>query len=98
MKLLDTNILATRGLVCYIYDILKDSNPNNKEKIDTLDKLQNLKLPVFQLTDIPNPINSIQEIIDICEDPKTKEHLNQQDLEFDGLVIKVKENNLRSIL
>jgi hypothetical protein len=42
--------------------------------------------------------NKISEIIKICKDPKTKEKLQKEDIDFDGLVIKVKENNLREII
>ena len=89
IKLLDTNIVAERWLACYIYDILE----SNKSV-----ELTELWLPIFQLENISTKINSIQEIIVICEDQETKKYLDSQDLEFDWLVIKVSDTNTRDII
>jgi len=40
----------------------------------------------------------IGEIIKLCEDPTTKKYLEQQDIEFDGLVIKVESEQQRGII
>jgi hypothetical protein len=38
------------------------------------------------------------EIITLCEDTETKKYLEQQDIEFDGLVIKVEDEKQRKII
>jgi NAD-dependent DNA ligase len=54
-----------------------------------------LGLPVYPRT---KTATSIEEIITICEDTKVKEELEKQDIDFDGLVIKIKEENIRNKL
>jgi hypothetical protein len=41
---------------------------------------------------------NIQEVINLCEDPETKKMLEKQDIEFDGLVIKVENQEQREII
>lgn len=41
---------------------------------------------------------SIDEVVKICLDPKTKEHLESFDYDFDGLVIKIVGEQNRQIL
>jgi hypothetical protein len=43
-------------------------------------------------------MDTIQEIIDLCQDPATKKYLEQQDIEFDGLVIKTESLQQREII
>lgn len=85
IKLLDPKEVAKRGLVCYTYDILTDSNLS----------LTELWLPVFSRG---KDMETIEEIISFCEDTTTKKELDQQDSEFDGLVIKVKDQQQREII
>ena len=40
----------------------------------------------------------MQEVVDICLDPKTQEFFHAQDNDFDGLVIKMNELTNRDIL
>ncbi len=90
IKLLDPKEVSKRGLVCYIYDILK-------YQTSTLgfQPLIELWLPVFPRN---KDLHIIQEIIALCEDPETKKYLEQQDIEFDGLVIKVQDEQQREII
>jgi len=88
IKLLDPKEVSKRGLVCYVYDIL---NNIQLPKWTTLADL----LPVFPRE---KDMETIQEIIKLCEDPTTKKYLEQQDIEFDGLVIKVKNEQQREII
>lgn len=92
IKLLDTNIVAKRWLVCYVYDILSNTD------IDSDANIEKFWLPIFKLNTTTHKIESIQKIINICEDQKTKQNLDDQNLAFDGLVIKITDNNIRSIL
>ncbi len=108
IKLLDSKEVEKRGLVCYVYDILsliepKDENTNTSISRKTItwedpkkgNTLENLWLPVYPRS---KTATSIEEIIEICEDAKIKEELDKQDIDFDGLVIKVKEENIRNKL
>ncbi len=92
LKQLDTNITASRNLQCFIYEILYDKSPFKK---GGRGDLKSLWLPTY--SEIFSSKN-IEEIIKVCEDPKTKEDLQKKDIDFDGLVIKVKENKLREII
>jgi DNA ligase (NAD+) len=42
--------------------------------------------------------NTIEEVVSICMDQTIKSKLDSMDIEFDGLVIKIKDNNLRELL
>ena len=41
---------------------------------------------------------SIGEVIEVCQDQTIKNTLDNKDVEFDGLVIKVSDNQTRAIL
>jgi len=85
IKLLDPKEVSKRGLVCFIYDILTESK----------NSLEELWLPVFSRE---KELHTIQEVITLCENPETKKYLEQQDIEFDGLVIKVQDKQQRQII
>ena len=88
IKLLDPKEVAKRGLICHIYDILNDIElPKGTALIDIF--------PVF-----PREKTSldIKEVIKLCEEPETKKMLESQDIEFDGLVIKVESLEQREII
>jgi NAD-dependent DNA ligase len=57
-------------------------------QLDHLTYLQQLGFTVDYWT---REVLSIDEIVQICQDPATLEEFNQQDIEFDGIVIKVME-------
>ncbi|HKL43987.1 MAG TPA: NAD-dependent DNA ligase LigA, partial [Candidatus Absconditabacterales bacterium] len=114
LKQLNTNITASRNLQCFSYDILHKSVIStemsnnegsgeislNKKKDFSQDMILEMTLQGLGLPTYPN-INSsqnIENIIEICENKKTKENLQKEDIDFDGLVIKVKENELRTII
>ncbi|MCX6824627.1 MAG: NAD-dependent DNA ligase LigA [candidate division SR1 bacterium] len=80
IKLLDPQEVKKRGLVCYVYDILNEEAnlPAGKNLSDFF--------PVFPRH---KDLNTIQEVIKLCEDIETKRYLEQENIEFDGLVIKV---------
>lgn len=113
LKQLDPNITASRNLQCFIYEILYANIISTKliklahgEISSTINKdfsqditvemtIKNLWLPTYSVI---KSSNNIQDIIKICEDPKTKNNLQQEDVDFDWLVIKVEWNNLRRII
>lgn len=85
LKLLDTNEVAKRWLICYVYDIIQG---------------QDSLLSEFDSYTTPKTRNhiSMNEIITLINDQKTKEELLQADSDFDGLVIKIADLDLREIL
>ncbi len=96
IKLLDPKEVAKRGLVVYIYDILASSiKPVRPAGGHQASSLTDLGLPVFprEKTGL-----HIKEIIALCEDPATKKFLEDQDIEFDGLVIKTESLQQRDII
>ena len=92
IKLLDPKEVAKRGLICYVYDVLAWSLKLEAWRQNNLEKLW---FPVFPRSE---DRKNIQEVIDLCENPETKKHLEQQDIEFDGLVIKIKDEHQRKII
>lgn len=80
IKLLDSGEVAKRGLVCFVYDILSP---------DSIIDLKELWFPIFSLPGKGNELQTIDEVIAYCQDPKIKQFLDEQDYDFDGLVIKI---------
>jgi len=96
IKLLDSNEVKKRGLVCFVYDIIytnsKATIPKTHEKI--IKRLKKYGLPVFERH---QKKDNIDEIIKLCTN-KTHQILKEYDYDFDGLVIKVNEINIRQKL
>ena len=92
IKLLNPKEVAKRGLVIYIYDVLAWSL---KLEAWSQNNLEKLWLPVF-----PREKKGLHigEIIKLCEDPATKKFLEEQDIEFDGLVIKTEDEHHRELI
>lgn len=87
IKLLDSKEVAKRKLACFVYDVLQYS--------DETINLESLWLPVFLRS---KECSSIQEVINACLDSTIKQQLESEDFDFDGLVIKVKDQLQRDIL
>lgn len=88
LKQLDTNITASRNLQCFVYEILYSENRHSES-------IKSLWLPVYnEIT----KSNNIKDIIKTCENIETKKQLDLEDIEFDWLVIKIEEWNLRTIV
>ena len=105
IKLLDSNEAKRRKLDCFVYDILhyvtKEQLENNRTQLtsrkyfssDETDKIfKKYWLPVFPRK---KDCHFISEVIDICNNVETKKYLEKQDIEFDWLVIKVKDTDQR---
>lgn len=43
-------------------------------------------------------VQTIEEVIAICESPTTKNYFDAEDIEFDGIVIKINELDIRQAL
>lgn len=77
---MDPAEVAKRGLTCLVYDILEG---------DTRLDLRELGFPTVELPAKSKMLSTIQEVIGVCLDPKIKQFLDEQDYDFDGLVIKL---------
>lgn len=86
IKLLDSWEVSKRWLICFVYDILSET-----KDID----IKQLWLPIF---DRKTTSDNIQDVINICLDEETKSYLDNQDCDFDWLVIKVEDNTQREII
>ena len=81
IKLLDSGEVAKRGLKVVIYEQLAGE----------IQDFEQIGLPVFNLPQKWRTSNNIEQIIARCQDFQLKHYLDEQDLDFDGLVIKVYE-------
>lgn len=91
LKLLDTNEVAKRWLACYVYDILSPLKRGIKG--------DHILEHFSQYTTPPDRTNiSIDEVINIINNPETKDTLLQADIDFDGLVIKIIDPETRELL
>lgn len=86
IKLLDSNEVRKRKLVCFVYDLLEATNINN-EKIEP-----NLKDLWFSQVNLNFWKQNISWIQEICTNPQTKQKLEQLDFDFDWLVIKLQDS------
>ena len=85
LKLLDTNEVAKRWLVCYIYDVVQwDSQ--------ILQEFSQFQWPQQWDT------CTIEDIISLINTASTKEDLLKADIDFDGLVIKIADPEIRAVL
>ena len=84
LKLLDSNEVWKRGLIVAIYEQLSWTPCD----------WQSLWLPVFNLPENYRRTKDIEQIIKRCLDPQLKQFLEEQDIDFDWLVIKVRDDSL----
>lgn len=94
IKLLDSREVARRKLTCFLYDILRVNDVKDVKSVKG-EMLEELWLPVF---DRMKTWKTIDEVIALCEDEKVKKMLEAEDIDFDGLVIKVESASLREII
>lgn len=90
IKLLDSWEVSKRLLVCFVYDIL-----STDIKHIWIESLKEIWIPIF---DRKKTSDNIQDVINICLDEETKSYLDNQDCDFDWLVIKVQDNKQREII
>jgi len=83
IKLLDSGEVAKRGLMCFVYEMLY-ANDEQGNSISV--NIEDFSFPSVKLNKTPTNIQGIETI---CLDPATKHFLDTQDFDFDGLVIKV---------
>ena len=85
ITLLDSAEVEKRNLICFIYDILES---------DTNQTIKEIWLPTFDLPEKFQHFDNIQSVIDTCLNPELKSFLDEQDFDFDGLVIKITDKHL----
>ena len=79
LKQLDPNITAQRNLLCCTYEIIYSEQ-------QITNSLEELGLPVHPRH---KEFDTIQQVVELCENPETKELLKQENIDFDWLVIKI---------
>ncbi|MBS8121976.1 NAD-dependent DNA ligase LigA [Candidatus Vampirococcus lugosii] len=99
LRQLDPQVVADRKLVCFIYELTYISSEIIFDKIKTQKDififLKNLGFTVYDWLKITD---NIQDLVNICQDIKTKNYFENQNIEFDGIVIKVNQINFRKKL
>ncbi|MCR5411580.1 MAG: hypothetical protein K6E76_00900 [Patescibacteria group bacterium] len=82
---MDVRETEKRALQCFIYEVLYAENENG-------DLLESYDIPEeFEHIDLNEEKGDIDTMIAICLNPETKQKLEEQDYDFDGLVIKLEE-------
>ena len=91
IKLLDSGEVRKRKLVCFVYDLLEaeDEDLNNYEP--------NLKELWFSQVNLSFGEQNIWWVQEICTNSETRKELDELDYDFDGLVIKLKDNESNKI-
>lgn len=94
VKLLDTAETAKRWLVCFVYDILVLEGWNivletNSQVHQLLSDRWLAVHPTFFVE------KTVDEVVEICSDENQRKKFEQEDIEFDGLVVKVNQLALR---
>ena len=86
MKLLDSKVVATRRLDCFVYDLLFDGNKPFKTHWESLDWLRGSG---FKVNEHSRRCSSIEEVLEFLRE--WSERRNSIDYEIDGVVIKVNQ-------
>ncbi len=94
LRQLDSNVVYKRGLVIFIYDLLYSSKNLGIDKHeDLLDILSEVWVPIFPRKRICADIESVIQLCDVS----TNKLLQDENVEMDGLVVKVNELWYRDI-
>ncbi len=98
LRQLDTSVTAKRGLTCYIYEILQLDHKELLSFDTDIQALQRLVNQWFLMHQWAKHLQTIEEVIALCESTSTKNYFDAEDIEFDGIVVKVHELGLRAML
>ena len=98
LRQLDTSVTAKRGLTCYVYEILEIESKDIHMAFNDTEALNWLQQQWFMMHSWQKHVQTIDEVIAICESPATKNYFDSEDIEFDGVVVKVHELALRQKL
>lgn len=95
LRNLDPRMVQIRGLSVIFYDILYSTGLIIHQHSQMYDALRVFGLPVIEKIAIVDTIAAVQ---DLCSDPNILRSLEKEWYETDGLVIKLEEYALRSIV
>lgn len=84
VKLLDIQEVSKRNLQCFVYELLYAEDEQGNEIPFSLENL-------FPKIELFSKKGTIDTMIECCLNPDTKQFLEQQDYDFDGLVIKLED-------
>lgn len=103
LRQLDTTVTAKRGLTCYVYEIL-DIQATSETFLSWIgfetdtQALQWLWTQWFLMHPWVKYADNIDEVIAICDSVTTKNYFDAEDIEFDGVVVKIHELGIRTQL
>lgn len=93
LRQLDTNLVRERGLEVFIYDVLFHSDPLPcGSAAEQFELFRAWELPIM---DWLQTYSSIEDVIQRCGAPATKQHADEQRIDLDGLVVKIQEFTVR---
>lgn len=98
LRQLDTSVTAKRWLACYVYEILELTSDTMHMIVTDIDAQHWLQWQGFLMHQWVKIATHIDEVIAICESPATKNYFDNEDIEFDWVVIKVLELPVRTML
>lgn len=98
LRQLDPNITAQRWLKFFPYDILPIDWDYSEKFISEQDLkyLQQYWFEIYKPAQLDRGFDGIADILSICENLQILAEFEKEDISFDGLVIKIKEYNIRA--
>jgi DNA ligase (NAD+) len=97
IRQLDASVTAKRGLQCFVYDILS-IDCSDIQFATYAEATNRLQRQWFFMHIWQKNCPTIDAVIDICDAVETKNYFDMQDIEFDGIVVKVAELHFHDIL
>lgn len=105
IRQLDTSITAKRWLDFNAYEILELDLRQQKEFFANeewfqrdVEALHRLETEGFHMHTRHKNVQTIEEVVEICESIATKNYFDIQDIAFDGIVVKIQELAIRDML
>ncbi len=105
IRQLDTSITAKRWLDFNAYEILEIDLKQQKEFFANeegfqtdVEALHRLETEGFHMHTRHKNVQTIEEVMEICESIATKNYFDTQDIAFDGIVVKIQELAIRTML
>jgi len=96
LRQLDSRITASRWLISYVYEILYCSEDlwlkTQKQSLEFLKEAGFGVNPNYKIFD------NIEQVVEYCMDPKVKDLLENGEIEYDGLVVKINELEIHKLI
>jgi DNA ligase (NAD+) len=90
LKQLDPQVTAQRWLICYVYDILNYQDLSLHTQEQMYQSLTQWWFTLYPRYVVCTDISHVQHILN---DPEIKKMLDEADIDFDGVVIKINQMN-----